>query len=77
MVQELEASEDLRAALPYGAQRQMAETFGCSERWIGRVISGKNNGDKRIVECANKIAFVHFDASEEIKEILNEYEAVN
>lgn len=77
MVVELEASEELRAELPYGAVKKMSEAFGWSERWIGRVVAGKDEGDKRIVECANKIAFVHSDASDEINKILDDYKKIN
>lgn len=69
----LQGSKELKAQLPYGAMRSMAQAFGCTERWIGRVVSGADKGDPMILQCANELADLEFEKREAIQKILDDY----
>lgn len=73
MVEILEGSAALKKRMPYGSLLKMAKVFNCSGRWISRVVGGDDNGDKKILECAVKIADASDDLNDEIDTILDEY----
>lgn len=73
MVYDLKGSKELKKGLPHGALVSMAAVFGNAPDWISRVVSGKNNGNPKIIECANKLADVEFDKKQEIEKILDDY----
>ena len=71
-------STDLKDSLPHGVLKSISETFGYkSYTWVGRVVSGKEKGDAKIIQCANRIADAYKASGfEEKKEkILKEYES--
>ncbi|WP_435263040.1 hypothetical protein [Tenacibaculum sp. nBUS_03] len=71
-------STELKESLPRGVLKHISETFGYkSYTWVGRVVSGKEKGDAKIIECASRIAAAYKASGfEEQKEkILKEYES--
>ena len=52
-------SPELRASLPHGGVRMIAEKHGISWVWAYRVIMGTENGDQAIIEDAYKLAAKH------------------
>lgn len=73
MVQELKGSKELKEGLPYGALGAMAVVFGHTPDWISRVVEGKNESKKKIVECAFELSEVEAEKKEAIDKILDEY----
>jgi hypothetical protein len=73
MVEVVKGSQELKKSLPYGALKEMAVVFGHSLRWISRVVGGDENGNVKIIECANDLADIEFDKQAEIKKVLDEY----
>lgn len=69
----LTGSKALKNSLPYGAMKEMAAVFNCTDRWIARVVAGADKGDVKILECANELADIEFDKQEEIKKVLDDY----
>tara|TARA_B100000809_G_C15121558_1_gene524489 strand:- start:2499 stop:2744 length:246 start_codon:yes stop_codon:yes gene_type:complete len=66
-------SKSLKTSLPYGAIRKIAKVFGHSEVWVAAVISGKQSGNVLILECAEKIAELHFTETVKQSIILKGY----
>jgi hypothetical protein len=80
MVSEIEeekiliGSKSLKDSLPYGVLGKMATAFKCSDSWISFVISGKRTGDKRFIECAEKLAEKQAILNVEVDLILKDYQ---
>jgi hypothetical protein len=49
-------SQELKKRLPRGAIKALATKYNYSMVWISRVVSGRGNGDSRIVEDAIRLA---------------------
>lgn len=79
MVQDLVAQEiklgskALKEALPYGAAKHIAIGFNCSDSWIGKVLSGRQKGDPKIIECAEELAEAQVKFQEKFHSIINKY----
>lgn len=71
---EISGGEDLKATMPYGSIIAIAETFGKTPVWVGKLISAKATGNPLIVECASKISKLHLEYLENQSEILKGYE---
>lgn len=77
MVEVLDGSEDLRKQMPFGAIKEIAETFGHTPAWVAQVIAGNKIGNPKIIECAGKVALLHSDSKIRLTEILGNYEKTN
>lgn len=51
-------SQELKKRLPRGAIKALADKYGYSLVWIGKVVSGHAGGDPRIVEHAEILASI-------------------
>jgi len=69
----LEGSKVLKKSLPYGAITKIASVFNHSAAWCNHVISGNQKGNVLIIECAEKIANLHYLENKKQDEILNSY----
>ena len=51
-------SQELKKRLPRGAIKALADKYGYSLVWIGKVVAGHAGGDPRIVEDAEVLASI-------------------
>jgi hypothetical protein len=77
MVKYLEGSKELRAKMPFGAIKEIAQTFNRTDAWVAQVIAGNRVGDPKIIECAGKVAKLDTETKYKLKKILKKYVCTN
>lgn len=72
-------SESLVAKLQYGDVKRMAEVFDTPHQKVYAIVSGKYFGDKRIVECAEKLVafYDQVELSTNVEAIINSYGTID
>ena len=72
-------SEDLVSKLQYGDIKAIADVFNIDHKKIRSILLGRYFGDKRIVECAERLVafYASVDLEYNVKSIINSYAATN
>lgn len=65
-------SETLKERMPRGAVQVIADKLGFSWVWTNKVISGKENGDPRIINLAIEFAKKENQRREQLERIMKE-----
>lgn len=65
-----EGSKELRDRLPRGAIKSLADKYGFSLVWIGKIVAGHGCGDPRIIEDAKQMAKVEDEKRAALHSIL-------
>ncbi len=66
-----QGSQELKERLPRGAIKALANKYGYSLVWISRVVTGRNNGDPRILEDALQMAVLEDEKRAQMHRIVS------